>query len=142
MRATNWLTRPWGEASLVVILYWFWLFVFIVDIFLVFLLAQHHGRTSPRIVAHTCKSTSGKLSQGDSEFEASLGSTVRPGLKNNSLHQVHAEYTFSPFVSASNRAQVICTKQVNEVMANQGLVRIPGTEGLASQRVFLRNRMS
>lgn len=44
--ATNWLTWPWGEASLVVILYWFWLFVFIVEISLVFSLAQHNGRTS------------------------------------------------------------------------------------------------
>lgn len=121
---------------MVVILYWFWLFVFIVDIFLVFSLAQHHGRTSPRIVAHTCKSTSGKLSQGESEFEASLGSTATPKLKNNSFHQVHAEYTFYPFVSASNRAQVICTKQVTEVMADQGWIRTSCTEGLASQRGF------
>lgn len=89
----------------------------------------------PGIVAHTCKSTSGKLSQGDSEFEASLGPTARPGLQNNSF-QVHAEYTFSPSVSASNRAQVICTKQVMEVMADQGLVRTPCTEALASQRGF------
>lgn len=105
----------------------FGFFVLSLDLSRVLSLAQKSERTNRAWLRHE-----------DSEFKASLGCIARPGFTNNStgqghFHQVHILYTFSPSASAASRAQVFCTEQVTEVMADRGKTKTPLTESLATQ---------
>lgn len=129
-------------GSLVVILYWVWLFVLIVDVSLVFSLAQKYGRTSQAWLHTLVSPYLGSWVRRILNLRTAWAIEQDLGLKTNNsttqgtFHQVHPGYTLSPSVSASNWAQVICTKQVTEVMADQRSARTPCTKGLASRRGF------